>query len=414
MATELLGLLEYIEEERGISREELIDALEKSLVSAGRKSFRYGKELDVKIDRNTGKIRAWVVQTVVEEKDPANTEVITLAEARVAKPDVQLGDTVTRDVPPEEFGRIAAQTAKQTMLQQLRKAEKARVYDEFKDSIGTIVGGSVRRFEAGSVIVDFQKAEGVLSYKDKIPGDKFDVGDRLNALLVDVDSAGSGPSLILSRSHPNFVRRLFEREVAEIGEGVVQIKALARDPGARTKIAVWSKDDRVDPIGACVGMRGSRVKSITAELGGERIDIIRYDADLRVYVANALQPAIPKSVVVNEEGHFIDVYVAPDQVRLAIGKNWQNVKLSGQLIGWKINIIGEEDEAKSFERQIERAVASLAENLKIKEDLAEKLVKNGFLTVEGLKEAGIGDIAAIDGVSEDEAKQVLAALELVG
>jgi len=414
MATELLGLLEYIEEERGISREELIDALEKSLVSAGRKSLRYSKDLDVKIDRNTGKIRAWHQQTVVEEKDPANPEVISLAEARAVKADAQLGERITRDVPPEEFGRIAAQTAKQTMLQQLRKAEKSRVYDEFKDSIGTIVGGSVRRFEAGSVVVDFQKAEGVLSYKDKIPGDKFDVGDRLNALLVDVDAAGSGPSLILSRSHPNFVRRLFEREVAEIGEGVVQIKAIARDPGARTKIAVWSKDDRVDPIGACVGMRGTRVKSITAELGGERIDIIRFDADLRVYVANALQPAVPKSVVVNEEGHFIDVYVAPDQVRLAIGKNWQNVKLSGQLIGWKINIIGEEDEAKSFERQIERAVASLAENLNIKEDLAEKLVKNGFLTVEGLKEAGLGDIAAIDGVSEDEAKQVLAALALVG
>ncbi len=408
MANELLGLLEYIEEERGISREELVSALEKALVSAGRKSVTYGKSLDVKVDPVTGEIKAWVTMEVVDEKP--TIEQVTLADAKKIVPGAKVGEIISKPIPPQEFGRIAAQTAKQTMMQQLRKAEKAKVFDEFKDSIGKIVSGTVRRFEAGSIIVDFQRAEGILTYKEKIPGESYMVGDRMNALLLNVDPSGSGPSLILSRSNPEFVRRLFEREVAEIGDGVVEIKAIAREAGVRTKIAVMSKDTKVDPIGACVGMRGSRVKNITTELGGERIDIVRFDEKIAEYVVNAMQPATPKSVQVDESTKTIILHVDQSQVRLAIGRNWQNVKLCSQLIGYKVNVVTIADETQTFEEKIGQAVSALAEKLAIPAELAGKLVQGGFSSVEGLFDAEDADLTTI-GITSEEVMQILEAVK---
>lgn len=407
---ELLSLLEYIEQERGISRDELIEALEVSLASAGRKSIEYGKNCQVKVDKMSGKIHAWVELEVIEGK--TYRECINIDEAIKISPDAKVGESITVEIPHKEFGRIAAQTAKQTMMQQLRKAERSRVYDDFKDLIGKIISGNVRRHESGNIIVDFQKAEGVLSYKDKIPGDNYMIGDRLNALLLDVNTTGSGPTLILSRSSKKFLYRLFEREVSEISDGTVEIKGIARDPGVRSKIAVASNEARVDPIGACIGVRGSRVKNITMELGGERIDIIRYDSNLKNYVMNAMQPSTPKSIEIDEDKKNINVYVDKAQIRLAIGKNWQNVRLCGQLLGMKINIISDNDEKENaFETKIKQTISDLSKKLDIDESISSKLVKNGILTVEGLKETDKEDLLAIKDFDQNEVEIILNILE---
>ena len=406
---ELLSLLEYIEQERGINRAELIDAIEKSLVSAGKKSIEYGKNFEVTINKHTGKITAWVELDVVNEA--TNGEQINIVDAIKISKDATVGGTIVKNIPYKEFGRIAAQTAKQTMMQELRKAEKAKVCEEYSDYLGKIVSGSVSSFEAGNIIVNFQRAEGILSSKDKIPKENYRNGDRINALLIDINASGSGPSLILSRSSRNFLRKLFEREVTEISDGVVEIKGIARDPGVRSKISVLSNDPRVDPIGACIGMRGSRVKNITTELGGERIDIIRYDENIRNYVINAMQPATPKSVEVDEDRNTVDVYVDKTQIRLAIGKNWQNVRLCGQLLGMKVNIVSAEEGETAFEAKIKQTVSALAEKLNIDEKVAEILVSNGILTIEGLKETSREDLLAIDNIEESDVETILNSIE---
>ena len=406
---ELLSLLEYIEQERGINRAELVDAIEKSLISAGKKSIEYGKNFEVTINKHTGKITAWVELDVVDGETQG--EQINIDEALKISPDAVVGETIVKNIPYKEFGRIAAQTAKQTMMQELRKAEKAKVYDEYKDYLGNIVSGSVSRFEAGNILVNFSRTEGVLSGKDKIPKENYMNGDRINALLIDINTSGSGPSLILSRSSRDFLRKLFEREVTEIGDGVVEIKGIARDPGVRSKIAVLSNDPRVDAIGACIGMRGSRVKNVTTELGGERIDIIRYDENIKNYVINAMQPATPKSVEVDLDRNTVDVYVDKSQIRLAIGKNWQNVRLCGQLLGMKVNIVSAEDGESAFEAKLKQTVSALAEKLNIDEKVAEILVSNGILTIEGLKETSREDLLAIDNIEESDVETILNSLE---
>ena len=398
---ELLSLLEYIEQERGIGREKLIEALEKALVSAVRKSITYGRDFEVTVDGKTGTIKAKVDLEVVS--GITDGEEINIDEAKTINPDVKVGDVITKEIPQQEFGRIAAQTAKQTMLQQLRKAEKERVYDDFKDRLGTIISGTVRRYEAGDIIFDFQRAEGVLALRDKIPADKLMIGDRVNVLLYDINTSGSGPSLILSRTNKKFIRRLFEREIAEIGDGVVEIMGIARVPGARTKIAVKSNDPKVDPIGACIGMRGSRIRNITSELSGERIDIVKFDDDMVKYVKNAMQPATPKDVEIDQDNHLVNVIVGKDQIRLAIGKNWQNAKLCSQLIGMRIKILTAEED-KTFEERIKDATALLAEKLEISSGAADLLVSSGILTLEGLAEMSKEYIADLDIPEEDKEK----------
>lgn len=392
MNNELLATLECIEQERGISKGQLIDAVEKALLSASRKSIHPASDLSIRLDPKTGDLKAWAKLKIVDAF-PGNDE-ITLEEVKKKMPDACLGDIVNWEVTPKNFGRIAAQTARQAILQQIRKAEKETVQEEFKDQIGEIVNGNVRRIEGGNIIVDFQKAEGVISAKDRIPMEQYTPGERINALLVKVDIETSGPSLILSRSNPIFLKKLFEREVTEIHDGVVEIVAVARDAGSRSKIAVRSNDKRVDPVGACVGMRGMRVKNITNELGGERVDIIQYSDNVEEYVRNVLHPAKLDGVDKDDIKKQLTVYVDAENSRLAFGKKAQNVKLAQRLMQWTINIVTEDQNAE-FEEKKAQAVKDLASQLNVSEQAAEQLVNKGFLTLDGLR-AAAGDLASLE------------------
>ena len=405
MNHELLAILDYMEQDRGVSKEQLIDAVEKALLTASRKSIHPASDLEVKIDRTTGDIRAWANLEVVEA-NPDNDQIL-LSAARSRYPEVQAGETVKWEVTPKDFGRIAAQTAKQAILQQIRKAEKAIVKDEFEDKVGQIVNGVVRRYDAGSIIVDLQKAEGILSPRDKVPTEQYMPGDRINAVLLKVDINVAGPSLILSRTSPLFIRRLLEREVSEIHDGVVESVAIARDPGVRTKIAVRSGDPRIDPVGACVGMRGMRVKNITNELGGERVDVINYSENIMEYAANALHPAKAEKIEVDEGARIVTFYVTPENSRLAFGKKAQNVKLAQKLLGWKIDIKAAEEEApeeektESFDEKKAHITEHLSGLLGISLADAAVLVNNGFLSIDGLKAVQVSDLEAIEGLSPE-------------
>ena len=326
---------------------------------------------------------------------------------------LKVGDEIDWEVTPKDFGRIAVTSCRQAIAQKLKKAEREIVKEEFQDKVGEIVHGTVKRIEAGSIIVDLQKAEGIIGAKekDKVPGEVYMIGDRINALLIKVDIEASGPSLILSRSNPDFVRKLFEREVSEIHDGVVEIAGLAREAGMRTKIAVRSNDPRVDPVGACVGMRGMRVRNITAELGNERVDIIRYDEDIKVYAANALHPAKLVSIEADEEHRMLDIHVDQENSRLAFGKKAQNVRLAQKLIGWNINFTIDEAAEESFEEKKAQIVEQLSGMLSIAPEKAELLVNNGYLSMDGLKTAGIKDISAIPGLDEASLQSIAAALE---
>ena len=415
MNNEFLALLEYIEQERGIDRETMLSVLEGAMVSAARKSVdQPADDLTVEFDKETGEYRVIAKLKVVEEHAPTCPNCIALDKARSRFPEVTEGDIVEWEVTPRDFGRIAAQAAKQAMMQQIRRAEKENVLDEFKEMEGQVVNGIVRRYDAGNVIVDMGKAEGILSYKDKIPGENYMPGDRINALLIKIESTGSGPSLILSRTNNDFVRRLFEREVSEIHDGIVEVKAIAREPGSRTKIAVLSHDEHVDPIGACVGMRGMRVKNITAELGGEKIDIVEYDEDLSKFVANALLPAKLKHIEISQEGgqRIVDITVDQDQLSLAIGKRGQNVRLTSKLISSRVNIsAAEESGGESFEELLEHTVDALAETLHLDRAIIQKLVSNGFTSVDGLKAVEPDDLLELDGIEQPDVDAIVEALK---
>lgn len=409
MNHELLAILEYIEQERGISKEQLAEAVEKALLSASRKSIHPASDLEVKLDRSTGEIKAWAKLEVVEAFP--NNDQISIDKVREKDPTARVGDIINWEVTPKNFGRIAAQTARQAILQQIRKAEKDIVQDEFKDKVGELISGTVRRIESGSVIVDVQKAEGVIAGKDKVPGEQYMPGDRIYAVLVKVDTLSAGPSLILSRSTPVFVKKLFEREVSEIHDGVVEIVGIAREAGARTKIAVRSNDSRVDPVGACVGMRGMRVRNITNELGGERVDIIRYEEDIKAYLANAMHPAKLSAILVDSEKKLLTVHVDQENSKLAFGRKAQNVRLAQKLTNWNINlVIDEEQPEESFEEKKAHMTEQLAADLSIASSEAELLVNNGYPTVEGLKEVTVEELAKIDGLPREAAERIVDAV----
>ena len=412
MSNELLTVLEYIEQERGISRESLIKALETAILTASRKSIHPASELKVKIDPPTGKIQAWAMLEVVDSAP--NCDQLLLARAKERFPQAKVGDIVEWEVTPSNFGRIAAQTARQTIIQQLRKAEKENVQEEFAERVGQIINGTVRRFEGGSIIIDFQKAEGIMPAKEKIHDEQYMPGDRINALLINVDINTSGPSLIVSRATPDFVVKLFEREVSEIHDGVVKIMGIAREPGRRTKIAVKSEDPRVDPVGACVGIRGTRVRNITDELGNERVDIVPYDDDLAKYAANALLPAKVQSVEIDEAKHELQVTVNEEQSKIAFGRKAQNVRLSAKLLGWNITLKNESSERiapPTIGEQLKAAAAKLAAELGVGEATATLLVNNGYVTIDGVKAADRSALLAIDGVDAAELEKALDALK---
>lgn len=411
MSNELLTILEYIEQERGITRDSLVKALENAILTASRKSIHPASDLVVKIDPPTGRIQAWARLEVVE--DNPNNDQLIITRARERFPDAKVGDIVEWEVTPRNFGRIAAQTARQAIIQQLRKAEKENVQDEFADRVGQIINGTVRRFEGGSIIIDFQKADGIMTAREKIHEEQYLPGDRINALLLRVDTNTSGPSLIVSRAAPEFVARLFEREVSEIHDGIVKIMGIAREPGKRTKIAVASTDSRIEPVGACVGMRGTRVRRITDELGNERVDIVPYDPDIRKYAANALLPARVRSVEVNEDKHELIVQVDDEQSRIAFGRKAQNVRLSAKLIGWSITLasVDTRTEAKpTIAEQMRIAAGKLADDIGVSAETARKLVENGFVTLDGVKAAEPSALLGIPEIDRGEIEAVLARL----
>ncbi len=406
MNNELLAMLDYIEQERGVSKAQLIEAVEKALLAASRKAIHPASDLSVKVDRKTGEIRAWAKLKVVDAF--ANNDEITLADIQKQQPDARIGDIVTVEVTPANFGRIAAMTAKQAIKDQIRRAERETVQDEFKDQIGEIVNGTVRRIDSGNILVDLQKAEGIIPQKERIPSEQYMPGERINALLTKVDVETSGPSLILSRGNAQFLRKLFEREVSEIHDGVVEIVAVARDAGTRSKIAVRSNDSRVDPVGACVGMRGMRVKNITNELGGERVDIIHYSDNLEEYTRNVLHPAKPERIEFNHAKKQMSVYVDQENSRLAFGKRAQNIKLAQRLMQWTIEIVTEDPNAE-FEEKKQQAVENLAGSLGLDQETAALLVNNGYLTVDVIR-ADVNALAAIEGITPAVLEQIRNAL----
>ncbi len=407
MNNELLTVLEYMERERGIEREQLIVAVEAALLSASKKSVGPAQDLRIEINRKTCDIRALAKVQVVEQITAPHTQIV-LASARKVKPDAQIGDSIEIEVTPKNFGRIAAQTAKQAILHKIRQAEKDKVYKDFKDRPGDIVSGSVRRFERSDVIVDLGRAEAIMPARERVPTEEYQIGDRIRALILAVQNNPAGPEIILSRSHPDFVRRLFELEVSEIADKTVEIKGIAREAGFRSKIAVVSHDEKVDPVGACVGMRGIRVKNIVRELSGEKIDIVRWHEDIKSFVTNALAPAKLIRVAIDEEAHGVHVVVESDQLSLAIGKKGQNARLTAKLTGWKVDIQKDESEV-GFEEKVAQAIAALAAAEGIGQEKAEKLVHAGFLTLEGILAAEPSELETIEGFDAETAKQIHAA-----
>ncbi len=409
MNAEFIAMLDYLERERGIKREILIEAVSNALLSASKKSVGASRDLHIDINSKTGEIRALANLLVVEKVTNPQDE-ISFDKARKIKPDAQIGEAVEVEVTPKNFGRIAAQTAKQAMMQRIRQVEKEMIYEEFKDRAGEIVSGTVRRFDRSDVILDLGKFEAVMPQRERVVVEDYNVGDRLRAYVVAVENGARGPEIIISRSHPNFVRRLFELEVSEIADGTVEIRGIAREAGYRTKIAVFSDNPKVDPVGACVGMRGSRVKNIVRELNNEKVDIIRWSSDPKEFVLEALKPAKVKNLVFDLEKKTATISVDEDQLSLAIGKKGQNARLTSRLTGWEINIEKEAPSTSAVEQKVAQAAQSLATSLPITEEQAVTLVKTGFTNLEGLRDAEMQDLVDILGVEEEKAREIYEAV----
>ncbi|MBV8813121.1 MAG: transcription termination/antitermination protein NusA [Verrucomicrobia bacterium] len=405
MNSDLLAVLDYMEREKGIKREVLLEALSGALLTAAKKSVGPARDLRVAIDSKTGEITALANLIVVENVRNIHDEIL-LSRARKIKPDANVGDVIEVVVTPEGFGRIAAQTARQAILQRIRQIEKEMIFDEFKDRAGEIVSGTVRRFDRSDVIVDLGKFEAVMPMRERVATEDYNIGDRIRAYVVAVENTNRGPEIIISRSHPNFVRRLFEVEVSEIADRTVEIKAISREAGYRTKIAVWSADEKVDPVGACVGMRGSRVKNIVRELNQEKVDIIRWSEDPREFVMEALKPAKIKSITIDEDRKAVQVTVDEDQLSLAIGRRGQNARLTSRLTGWEINISKDESVTQAFEQKLAQAISTLAKTLNIDEETARSLARAGMNSIDGILEADSNDIAEIAMIDPERARQI--------
>ncbi len=404
MNADLIAWLEYMERDKGIDRQILLEVIESSLLSAAKKSLGPARELEVSINPKTGEIKAFSTLIVAEKVTNPHDE-ISLEEARGIQPDVKAGDEVRKEVTPKNFGRIAAQAARNQVIQKVREAEKDVVLAEFKERVGELVTGVIRRKEGGNVFLELGRTEGLLPQREQSPFEEYRLGARLRAMVLEAREQARGPQVILSRSHPNFVRRLFELEVPEIDEGVVEIKGIVREAGYRTKIAVFSTVDKVDSVGACVGLRGSRVKNIVRELGGEKIDIVPWSPDPEQFIINSLGPAKLKQVILNEETRTAEVVVDEDQLSLAIGKKGQNVRLSSRLTDWKLEILREGD----VMRGLRAAKQSLSSLPGLDAEIAQKLVEAGYTDLEGIAIAEVSDLAEIEGMDEETAREIITA-----
>jgi N utilization substance protein A len=406
---ELLQTAEAVAREKMIDPELVIEAMEESLARAAKS--RYGMEMDIRvsIDRKTGKATFKRFRTVVAEDELENYQAeFTVEQAKEYLDDPQIGDTFEEEVPPVEMGRIAAQSAKQVILQKVREAERDRQYEEFKDRAGTIINGVVKREEYGNVIVDVGRGEGILRRNEKIGRESYRPNDRIRCYIKDVRREVRGPQIFLSRTDPQFMAELFKMEVPEIYDGIIEIKAVARDPGSRAKIAVISYDGSIDPVGACVGMRGSRVQAVVNELQGEKIDIIPWNEDAPTFLVNALQPAEVSKVVLDEEAERIEVVVPDEQLSLAIGRRGQNVRLASQLTGLDIDILTEAEESERRQKEFTERTALFMETLDVDEFFAQLLVAEGFTSLEEVAYVEIDELLVIDGVDEDTANELQA------
>lgn len=408
MNSEFIAMLDYLEREKGIKRETLTEAISSALVAASKKSFACSRDVRIEINPKNGQIRAFAKPLVVETVVNLQEE-ISLAKALAINPEIGIGQEVEIEVTPSDFGRIAAQTARQAIAQRIRQIEKEMIYEEFKDRAGEIVSGTVRRFDRSDVVLDLGKFEGIMPSRERVSTEDYSIGDRIRAYVVAVENGQRGPEIILSRSHPNFIRRLFEIEVSEISDKTVEMRAIAREAGFRTKIAVHSANEKVDPVGACVGMRGARVKNIVRELNNEKVDIIRWYEDPKEFAREALKPARIRSIEVNESTHTLRIAVEKEDLALAIGKRGQNARLTSRLTGWEIDIQEDRTAAKAFEQQMGGAAHQLAESLGISEEEAKTLASGGMNDLAAILTAEASDIEGVIGCGLEKAEAILAA-----
>ena len=402
---ELLQVADTVAREKNIDRDEVLEAMEQAIQKAGRSKYGHEHDIRAHIDRKTGEIQLARYMEVVELIENDATQ-MTVSQAKRKKPDAVVGDFVIDPLPPIDFGRIGAQTAKQVIVQKVRDAERKRQYEEFKDRSGEIVNGLVKRVEFGNVTVDLGKAEAMLRRDELLPRESFHQGERVRAYVHDVRQEPRGPQIFLSRTHPQFMAKLFAQEVPEIYDGIIEIKAVARDPGSRAKIAVVSRDSGIDPVGACVGMRGSRVQAVVGELQGEKIDIVPWSPDPATFVVNALAPAEVTKVVMDEEQRRIEVVVPDDQLSLAIGRRGQNVRLASQLTGWDIDILTEAEESERRTEEFRSRSQMFIDALDIDDVIAHLLVTEGFASLEEVAYVAAEDLADIEGFDADVAAEL--------
>jgi N utilization substance protein A len=402
---ELLQIADAVAREKSIEREVVIEAMAEAIQKAARSRYGAENEIRARINPQTGEIRLVRLLEVVDavENDAVQIE---LRDAQRRNPAAQLGDLIEDELPPVDFGRIAAQTAKQVIVQKVRDAERERQYDEYKDRIGEIVHGIVKRVEYGNVVVDLGRGEAIVRRDELLPRETFRNGDRIRAYIYDVRREQRGPQIFLSRTHPQFMAKLFAQEVPEIYDGIIEIKAVARDPGSRAKIAVLSNDSSIDPVGACVGMRGSRVQAVVNELQGEKIDIIQWSPDSATFIVNALAPAEVVKVVLDEDTKRIEVVVPDDQLSLAIGRRGQNVRLASQLTGWDIDILTEAEESERRQAEFQSRSATFADALDVDEVIAQLLASEGFSSIEEVAYVPLDEIAEIEGFDEETAQEI--------
>jgi len=402
MITELKRVIEQVSREKGVEREILSKTIEEAVRAAARKKLGHIYDLEVSFNEEMGEIEIFEFKEVVEKVTNEHVQ-ISLEEAKEIDPESELGDSLGIKMDTDTLGRIAAQSAKQVIMQRLREAERDIVYDDYKDRRGEIIHGIAQRFDKGSIIVNLGRTEAELPAKEQIPKESYKQGDRVRAYILDVKQFSRGPQISLSRTHPNFLSALFENEVPEISEGIVKIVQVAREPGSRAKIAVTSRDSDVDPVGACVGMKGSRVQAVVQELRGEKIDIVTWDTDPAKFICNALAPAEIVRVIVDEANQTMEVVVPDDQLSLAIGKRGQNVRLASKLSGWNLDVTSE----SNYNRALKEAYDSLLKLDGVGEATASNLYQQGFRSVEGVADAAVSDLMQVGGIGEEKAGKII-------
>ena len=405
--TELLQVADAVAREKSIERDEVLEAMEQAISKAGRAKYGHEHDIRAEIDRKSGEVRLRRYREVADEVENEFTQILT-KDAQARQTGVQPGEFIIEDLPPIDLGRIAAQTAKQVIVQKVREAERKRQFDEYKDRIGEVVNGIVKRNEFGNVTVDLGRAEALMRRDESLPRESFRTGDRVRAYIYDVREEQRGPQIFLSRTHPQFMAKLFAQEVPEIYDGIIELKAVARDPGSRAKIAVISYDSSIDPVGACVGMRGSRVQAVVSELQGEKIDIIPWSEDTATFVVNALAPAEVSKVVLDEDAHRIEVVVPDDQLSLAIGRRGQNVRLASILTGWDIDIMTEETESRRRQEEFRARSQMFIDALDVDDVIAHLLVTEGFTALEQVAFVPVEELAQIEGFDEEVAEELRA------